>query len=149
MIEEEDTHVSCQRWTHWRSQCPISKESVTSEPRVAHYKHSTRPDLDAVYTFDRKIAQSRGLTLYQTRQQLCDYSVQHHTIGSINSKEFGDRIFSMQDRRKSQKSHANTDLLEQKKTQCSHLWNQLGENPTRPCMETTWRNQRVRIKTKP
>ena len=38
----------------------------TSVPKMAPYKNSNRPDLDAVYTFDLKIAQDRGLKFYQT-----------------------------------------------------------------------------------
>ena len=45
VIGEEDKHASSRLWTHWRSHCPISKNSPTK-----------RPDLDAVHTFDLNIA---------------------------------------------------------------------------------------------
>ena len=65
--------------------CPISKKSQTDELGMAHCAHSKRPDHDAVYTFDLKIAQDRGL--------LCDYFV-HHAIRSIGvsceTSQFGD-----------------------------------------------------------
>ena len=56
MIAEEDKHVFSQLWTHWRSHCPISWNLPPKEQRIAHHKHPKIPDLDAVYTFDLKIA---------------------------------------------------------------------------------------------
>ena len=38
------------------------KEFSTNKPRMVHYKHSERPDHEAGYTFDLKIAQDRTLS---------------------------------------------------------------------------------------
>ena len=45
---------------------PDFQESPMNEPRQVHCKHSKRPDHDAVYTLDLKIAQDLGLTCLET-----------------------------------------------------------------------------------
>ena len=51
---------------------PDAMESPTNEPRMVHYKNLRRLDLDAVCTFDLKIAQDLGLW---TNWQFYDNSV--------------------------------------------------------------------------
>ena len=67
MIAGEDKHASSQRCIHWILHCPKKAVSPTSVPKMVPYKHSGRPDLDAVYMFDLKIAQDRGLKFCHTR----------------------------------------------------------------------------------
>ena len=52
--------------THWRRLCPISQNSPRTNLDWCTANIPIVPDLDAVYTFDVKIAQDRGLTFHQT-----------------------------------------------------------------------------------
>ena len=60
---EEDKHASSQLATLWRSRCPIFKNYLRTS--LEWYTIHIRKD-HAVYTFDLKIAQARGLNIYQT-----------------------------------------------------------------------------------
>ena len=57
MSAEEGKYASTQLWANWRSPRPISYNFFQDELRMVHDKHSERLDIDAVYTFDLKIAQ--------------------------------------------------------------------------------------------
>ena len=75
---------------------PEASNVSTSVHKMVPYKHAKRPDLDAVYTFDFKIAQDGGLKILSSGQH-CDCSVWHLADRSmcksaeIQQKQFGDR----------------------------------------------------------
>ena len=82
-----------------------------------------------IFTWRSRKTEDRNLST----RQLCDYSAEHHAdrskgdSGEIPPKRFGDKFWSMRDHRKSQQLHARVVLLEQKKTQCSHILHQQWE----------------------
>ena len=94
---------------------PDFKEFSTDEPRMVHCRHPKYPALDAVYTFDVKIAQDRGLTFHHT----CSFAiVLNNTTCEMHQKGCGDTDgFSIKDQR----------LLEQKANHCNHIRKQHGE----------------------
>ena len=80
--------------------------------------------------------------------QTCGFAIisaLHNAIRSIGKsceishKNFRDRNSAIPVHRKSQPLHVHRVLMILR-TQCSRMRNQLGENPTRPYVETAWRN---------
>ena len=63
-------------------------EFIELPTNQVHNKHSETSVLDAVYTFDMKIAQVRGLTFYPTRflsQKIGDSIFRYNTTASHTS----------------------------------------------------------------
>ena len=110
--------------THWRRHCPISQISPRTNLDWCTANIPNIPAPDAVYTFDVKIAQDRGLTFHQT----CSCAI------ILNNTMPSDALVELTGTIRRQRSPRDT--------QVTRRYISLGteENPVQPFMESARRN---------
>ena len=117
VIAEKDRHAPSQRCIHWiiitwSKRCHLRR---TQDGALQAFK---RPDLEAVFIFNLKIAHDRGWIFCQN-WQLCDRQ-KALVILKLNRHNSHTKFFSQEDYRKSQ-------TLQAQQTQCTHSRNQQWE----------------------
>ena len=116
----------------------VSEESDVSSSvrKMAPYTHSNRPDFDAIFKFDFTIGQDRGLKSFQYGSSAIILKSTKVVNFNRNDAET-ETLFDKRQTQITQKFLERIVLLEQKKTQCSHKKNQLGETDAIMCGTST------------
>ena len=123
MIAEYEKHASSQRWTPWRSQCPISQNTHerTSNGTLQTFKKKT--DLDACDPSQKHRAISRIVRV-----------VKFHTKNSETEILFDTRPPQVTEVTRTYSSIGKQDPMQ------LHM-ESAREHPARPHMETAWKNR--------